>query len=168
MKFIKSLFLVASLVFVVFKIFEDAAYESKKTVEKITIDFDPQTGTSTSSAQAVKTQTRDNPLVDSAVDEEDDVSDELLNTLEAAPKTERKEMIEDLSEKLHAGENILTARQKKIIDVLNANGKIDTSLLQKEIPKVTIRTLRRDLDALGKMGIIKKNGTTKGSFYVRA
>jgi predicted HTH transcriptional regulator len=156
MKFLKSIFLLAGLTFVIVKIFEDSSYESRKEVEKITIDFDPKSHKVTSTS----IESDEDP-------DEEDSADLLLNELQDAPKAERKEIIENLAEKLHAGEDMLSPRQKKIIDVLNEHGKIDTTLLQNEIPKITIRTLRRDLDALGKMGIIKKMGTTKGSYYVR-
>jgi predicted HTH transcriptional regulator len=60
----------------------------------------------------------------------------------------------------------LNARQQKIIGILSKEGKLDTSLLEKHIKNVTRRTLRRDLDVLEKMKILKKVGKTKGSYYI--
>lgn len=157
MKLFRSIFLIGGLVFLIIKIFENASYESKKELEKITIDFNPVSG----NIKKEKVKYLEEPV-------EVDPSEQLINELESASIGERKKMIDDLSEKLHVGENILSSRQKKIVDLFRNNERVDTTLLKKHIPRVTIRTLRRDLESLGKMGIVKKIGETKGSYYVRA
>lgn len=159
MKFLKSFLLISGLVLLIVKIFENSTFESRKEVEKITIDFNPDKNT-------VKVNSVKLP-VDSETNQEEQ-GDELIEAIENTPKAEQKELVAELATKLHEGENILTPRQKKIVDVLARKTKVDTTMLQPHIPKVTVRTLRRDLESLTKMGILKKMGSTKGSYYVRA
>lgn len=164
MKFIRSFILFAGLLVLILKIFEDSTLETKKELEKITIDFDPIKNT-------VNTKTEKEANVEDNGDEEDyeddDGGDEIIETLEEANAQDRKEILKDLTAKLHIGENMLSPRQMEIIDVFKKKRKVDTSLLQVYIPSVTIRTLRRDLESLKEMGLIKKVGSTKGSYYVR-
>ena len=58
-----------------------------------------------------------------------------------------------------------TERQVKILDVLNKKGKAQVSDFIKELPNVTKRTVRRDLDDLLKKGKIMRVGEWNQVFY---
>jgi len=60
----------------------------------------------------------------------------------------------------------LNQRQKKILDVLKEKEKVQVQDLQEFFPKVTKRTLRRDLDGLLKTDFIKRKGEWSKVFYV--
>jgi predicted HTH transcriptional regulator len=60
----------------------------------------------------------------------------------------------------------LTERQKKIVKELVEKGKIYPSQLQELLPDVSSRTIRRDMNALEKKGLVKQKGTTKSTYYV--
>ncbi|MBP9758571.1 hypothetical protein KBD45_02655, partial [Candidatus Dojkabacteria bacterium] len=166
MKFIRSFLLFTGLIVLIIKIFEDSTIETRKEVEKITIDFNPTNNTVRTKTEKLNDQ-EGVAINDESNEEEEDSGDEILEELEEAGVEDRQKMIKDLSSKLHIGENILSTRQMEILDVFKKKAKVDTSLLQAYIPSVTIRTLRRDLESLKEMGIIKKMGSTKGSYYVR-
>lgn len=61
----------------------------------------------------------------------------------------------------------LSKRQQDIMKLFSKNKKIDASILDKNIVGVTRRTIRRDLDNLEELGLIKKHGRTKGAYYVK-
>ena len=56
-------------------------------------------------------------------------------------------------------------RQKKIIEILGKEEKVQVGDVQKTFPQVTKRTLRRDFDALMKMGAIERSGKANLTFY---
>ncbi len=56
-------------------------------------------------------------------------------------------------------------RQKKIIEILKNEEKIQVQDAQKIFPKITKRTLRRDFDSLFKKGAIKRIGKANLTFY---
>lgn len=58
-----------------------------------------------------------------------------------------------------------TERQKKILQILNSREKIQVADIIKEIPNVTKRTLRRDLDDLLKTNTIVRVGKWNQVFY---
>ncbi|MBD3362348.1 DeoR family transcriptional regulator [Candidatus Dojkabacteria bacterium] len=105
-------------------------------------------------------------------DDEEDSGDKLLDALEDMNEDEREKAMSLLSSELHQGEAVaveknLNKRQKKILKLFEKHDKIDTSLLSKKIPKVTVRTLRRDLDKLAELHLVEKIGKTKGVHYIR-
>lgn len=59
----------------------------------------------------------------------------------------------------------LNERQKNILSVLSESKKHPMKYLESKIGNFNVRTLRRDLDKLQKMGLIKKIGSTKSAFY---
>lgn len=59
----------------------------------------------------------------------------------------------------------LNERQKKILSALSESKKHPMKYLEGRIGNYNVRTLRRDLDKLQKMGLIKKFGSTKSAFY---
>ncbi len=56
-------------------------------------------------------------------------------------------------------------RQRKILKMLHEKGKIQVSDIVKEIPNITKRTVRRDLDDLLKRGEIIRSGEWNKIFY---
>lgn len=59
----------------------------------------------------------------------------------------------------------ITARQEQIIDFLSRNQKAQVMDLQSILPKVTKRTIRRDLDELMEKGKIIREGEFNQVFY---
>ena len=59
----------------------------------------------------------------------------------------------------------LSERQKKILSVLQTKQKIQVWELQKVLPEVTKRTLRRDLDELLQLELIERQGQWNAIFY---
>lgn len=59
----------------------------------------------------------------------------------------------------------LTGRQERIIGILKTRPKIQVWELQKFLPQVTKRTLRRDLDDLLQLNLIERKGEWNSVFY---
>ncbi len=59
----------------------------------------------------------------------------------------------------------LNPRQKKIVEMLKEKEKVQVNEVQSSFPAITKRTLRRDFDALTKMGLIKRMGKANMTFY---
>jgi len=59
----------------------------------------------------------------------------------------------------------LNERQKKILSALSESKKHPMKYIEGSIGNFNVRTIRRDLDKLQKMGLIKKFGSTKSAFY---
>lgn len=59
----------------------------------------------------------------------------------------------------------ITERQRSILEFLKAKKKVQVWELQKILPQVTKRTLRRDLDDLLQMNIIERKGEWNAVFY---
>lgn len=62
-------------------------------------------------------------------------------------------------------EHPLSLRQKKILGMLEHKERTQVWELQKILPEVTKRTLRRDLDDLLKLNLIERQGEWNGVFY---
>ena len=75
---------------------------------------------------------------------------------------ESKEIVKKLE--LMPDKNI-SERQSKILEILSKKEKAQVSDIIKDIPKVTKRTIRRDLDALLKRGKIIRVGEWNQVFY---
>lgn len=106
------------------------------------------------------------------LEEERDSGDKLLDALENMNTEEREDAMQLLSSELHEGEAVavdknLSKRQRKILKLFEKNDRVDTSLLSKKIPNVTVRTLRRDLDKLEDLHLVEKIGKTKGVHYIK-
>lgn len=59
----------------------------------------------------------------------------------------------------------LNSRQLEILNVVKEKGIITPKDLQKLIPNISSRTLRRDMDALAKKKYVSQKGSTKSTFY---
>lgn len=59
----------------------------------------------------------------------------------------------------------LNERQKNILSVMIESKKHPMKYLESRIGNFNVRTLRRDLELLQRMGLIKKYGSTKSAFY---
>ncbi len=59
----------------------------------------------------------------------------------------------------------LNPRQKKIVELLKEKEKMQVNEVQNTFPAITKRTLRRDFDALTKMGLLKRMGKANTTFY---
>lgn len=64
-------------------------------------------------------------------------------------------------------ENILSPRQKKILEYFERHHKARVSDLAHMLPDISRRTIRRDLDRLARTRFIEKDGKTNGMSYVR-
>jgi len=60
----------------------------------------------------------------------------------------------------------ITQRQEKILEILKERGKIQVGQIKEFFPNVSKRTLRRDFQALVKIGIIKRLGEKNKTFYI--
>lgn len=59
----------------------------------------------------------------------------------------------------------LSERQKKILEILRSKEKTQVWELQKVLPEVTKRTLRRDLDDLLQLNLVERQGEWNEVFY---
>ena len=59
----------------------------------------------------------------------------------------------------------LTDRQRKILEYLKAKENAQVWEIQKVVPEVTKRTLRRDLDELLQMDLVERKGEWNTVFY---
>ncbi|MEK7542501.1 MAG: DeoR family transcriptional regulator [Patescibacteria group bacterium] len=73
------------------------------------------------------------------------------------PKIEKREERED--------ESVLTGRQKRIIEFLRTKENAQVWELQKVLPEVTKRTLRRDLDELLQKNLVERKGAWNAVSY---
>lgn len=65
-------------------------------------------------------------------------------------------------------ESDLNARQEVIVALIKEKGQVDMGDLDDHIKSVSRRTIRRDLNELQDMGVIKKYGKTKSAYYKMA
>lgn len=87
--------------------------------------------------------------------------------VEIVPKEEavKEKMEEEREEKRGEKDALFSERQKKILEFLQAKRKVQVWELQKVLPQVTKRTLRRDLDDLLQVGLIQRKGEWNAVFY---
>jgi predicted HTH transcriptional regulator len=71
----------------------------------------------------------------------------------------------NIKERISGSLNELTRRQKKIVELFKKHDQLEMKDLLEQIDGVTERTLRRDLLKLSDLGLINKEGTTKGVKY---
>ncbi len=62
-----------------------------------------------------------------------------------------------------AGE--INSRQNILLTLLKQHKSLQMKEIEKRIQTVNVRTLRRDLDKLQKLGFISKTGSTKAAVY---
>lgn len=68
-------------------------------------------------------------------------------------------------QKIEKNSEGLNERQTEILAVVKEKGIITPKDLQKLVPDVSSRTLRRDMDVLAKKKYISQKGSTKSTFY---
>ena len=84
------------------------------------------------------------------------VKEELKKLLEVQlPKVEKRREVE----------GIIPSRQQKILEVLKEKGRAQVWEIQKILPEVTKRTLRRDFESLLNQDLIERMGERNETFY---
>ena len=78
-----------------------------------------------------------------------------IKNLNKSKKGEKSKSVKELSE-----------RQKRIVVLLEKEGKIFPSQLQELLPNVSTRTVRRDMADLEKKNIVEQKGSTKSTYYI--
>jgi hypothetical protein len=73
---------------------------------------------------------------------------------------------EGQSRTISVGQKGYSVRQQKILEILGQREKAQVSDFIKEIPNITKRTMRRDLDDLLKRGVVERAGEWNQVFYV--
>lgn len=59
----------------------------------------------------------------------------------------------------------INSRQNILLALLKQHKSLQMKEIEKRIQTVNVRTLRRDLDKLQKLGLISKTGSTKAAVY---
>jgi hypothetical protein len=59
----------------------------------------------------------------------------------------------------------LSMRKQKIMEIITKNKSLTVPELSDRFPEVSDRTLRRDMNALEDMGLVKRHGSTKATEY---
>lgn len=59
----------------------------------------------------------------------------------------------------------INSRQNILLALLKQHKSLQMKEIEKRIQTVNVRTLRRDLDKLQKLGLISKSGSTKAAVY---
>ena len=90
---------------------------------------------------------------------------ENLKEEEEKPKKKRVEVKVSVPCEAVLASTGLNPRQKKIVEILKEKEKIQVNEVQTSFPAITKRTLRRDFDALTKMGLVKRMGKANMTFY---
>ncbi|MCD4756021.1 DeoR family transcriptional regulator [bacterium] len=60
---------------------------------------------------------------------------------------------------------VLTQRQKVIVESVVKKRRLYPTDLRKLLPDVSTRTIRRDMDRLEELELVKQNGSTKSTYY---
>ncbi len=60
----------------------------------------------------------------------------------------------------------LNVRQKKILAEIKSRGIMEPSEIYELVPKVSTRTVRRDMDKLVEAGLVLQRGATKSTQYI--
>lgn len=82
-------------------------------------------------------------------------------------KTKNKTIKVKEQKPIFDNEDELTDRLGAIMKVVENTKEFDMQTIKTRFPKVTERTLRRDLNKLSEMKFIKKVGSTKSTKYIR-
>lgn len=98
----------------------------------------------------------------------EDIQGESENKIKEQPKLEKKEpvSIKEIGQQEKNQELGVTPRQKRIIEFLRTKADVQVWELQKVLPEVTKRTLRRDLDELLEKNIVARKGAWNTVSYV--
>ncbi len=90
----------------------------------------------------------------------------------AVELTKIKEKVEKISidgkvkEKLGGKPFLMTERQMKIVEYIQANGYLENKAFKSVFPMISEDSVLLDLKALISAGVLKKQGVTKGVKYV--
>lgn len=77
-------------------------------------------------------------------------------------QTEEKDELPDETAVLES----LNVRQKKILAEIKSRGIMEPSEIYDLVPKVSTRTVRRDMDKLVEAGLVLQRGATKSTQYI--
>ncbi len=134
----------------------DIAFEIKRNIDPLDSFF-----------EVIKGQNWVSPEDVSAVQEKYSVIKQEVDRFISNIEKEEVSSNENIPQKenLVAGFASLNTRQRKIIDLLRNKEKIQVGEAQESFPRITKRTLRRDFDALTKMGALKRVGKANLTFY---
>lgn len=82
------------------------------------------------------------------------------NERERKPIKQKKEIRQKVKDVLPINE-----RQNSILAAIRRKGEMTPSVLYAIAPNVSTRTLRRDMDVLVKLGLVRQDGNTKSTKY---
>ena len=132
----------------------DLIHEIKRNIEPLDVFFD-----------IAKDQNWVNPDEISEIQDKFSVIKEELEEFRKNLEETKPHQKKEISSKPKVDFNSFNQRQKKIIEMLKKRDKIQVGDVQKILPEVTKRTIRRDFDFLMKEGIIKRSGKANLTFY---
>lgn len=96
----------------------------------------------------------------------------LENVVESVEKIEndlKKEAVKRtnmLSSEISKKKDIkLNVRQRKLLEFVKNSSEVDMKSVSKKFPKVSQRTLRRDMDKLEELKLVAQSGKTRNSVY---
>lgn len=96
---------------------------------------------------------------------ENDVTDFLQFMLEAIASASEKAKLQILEKQKVSVEDLLLPRRAEILNIIQDHKLINFDTIKRRFMSINERTLRYDLKKLADAGLIKKRGTTKGSYY---
>lgn len=88
---------------------------------------------------------------------------EILPLIDTEPI--KKKLVKKETKKKEVSTNSAQLRQDAILNFLKSNNEATISEITEEFNDVSSRTLRRDMDKLEKLGLVKQFGKTKDSRY---
>ncbi|CAN5192016.1 Dot/Icm type IV secretion system effector CoxFIC1 [soil metagenome] len=96
---------------------------------------------------------------------EKDVTEYLAFMLEAIAVTAQKAQEQVMKKELATPEDYLLPRRAEILLIIKDHQLVSFDLIRRRFMAVNERSLRYDLKSLADLGLIRKRGTTKGSYY---
>jgi len=84
----------------------------------------------------------------------------LLNKLEQAEPSQKKDILKIKQSKE------LSQRQKKIVEHIKQKGSVKLKDISVLFPKLSLRTIRRELNRMTQQEILSQQGVGRGSFYI--
>lgn len=81
----------------------------------------------------------------------------------AKTNTGKKDVVGEMESKKI--DESLNVRQRKAMEILAEVGRVTVKELVSHFPRVSTRTLRRDMDVLVDRGYVSQEGSTKSTYY---
>ena len=81
-------------------------------------------------------------------------------------KKKSRKLLIDARRNIKSSRDKLNERQRRLLKLFDKFDKVSKEMIIAEIPAVSERTIRRDLDDLEKRQYVRQIGKTKGSYYV--